>query len=157
MPPAISATDSNTNNGFKQPKDGINNAPFLNGTTAIMKYTLTPAAGAANVCEVTISQLDAEGTADTQAAPFMWWLSDSPAGVGLTATTASGAVGAKAANGADFGVLTTKKCAISQPLATGNYILSITDTAKTGFYVCVQCPYTGQVTVSDQLTSANYG
>lgn len=144
-------------NGFLQPIDGKTNAPFLNSKTTLMQTTFTPAAGSANVCLVSITPKDAQGNADLTGIPFTWWLSDSATGFGLTGTTASGAVGAGASGGADFGTLTTKKAGISQPNASGTYILSITDTAKTGFYVCMQNPFTGQVSVSSQLVTGNYG
>jgi hypothetical protein len=44
-----------------------------------------------------------------------------------------------------------------QTKAAGSFVLQITDTAKTGFYVCVRNPSTGLVSVSDQLVTANYG
>jgi hypothetical protein len=65
------------------------------------------------------------------------WLGDTANGIGLTATTASGAVGDKTAGttGTVMGVLTTKKALLVQTTAAGTYQLSITDTAKTPFYV----------------------
>lgn len=119
--------------------------------------TLTPAAGAANVCEVTLQAKDAAGVAMTRAVMLLVWLSDAATGVGLTATTASGAVTAKASSGTDFGALTTKKALVAQTKTDGTFILSITDTGKTGFYVCARPWHGGAPFVSSQLTSGNYG
>lgn len=120
-------------------------------------YTVVfaPAAGAANVCEVTCTVKDYAGNTVAEAVVFDLWLSDATSGAGLTATTASGAVAAKAASGTDFAVLTTKKATRVQTLATGVYILSITDTAKTLFKVCAQID--GKTIVSTALTAAQYG
>lgn len=118
--------------------------------------TIAPAAGAANVCLVTITLKDASGNAVTKVQPIDVYLSDAATGIGLTATTASGAVGA-GASGTDLGVMTTKKATRCITNAAGVYILSITDTAKTGFYVCVCLPNGINTVVSSQLITANYG
>lgn len=133
------------------------NIATINGNSIPKSVSFTAAAGAANVCEVTIKVLDGSGTAI--AAPFTLdiWLSDAATGAGLTATTASGAVAAKAASGADFSTFVSKKALRVQTLATGIYILSITDTAKTGFYVCAQLPGNGKAQIGTQLITANYG
>jgi hypothetical protein len=119
--------------------------------------TFAAAAGAANVCEVTITLKDGLGATVASPVPFLLWLSDAASGAGLTATTASGAVTAKGSAGADFGAITTKKAFWAQPLATGVFILSITDTSKTGFYVCAKVPFLERVVVSAQLVTGNYG
>lgn len=117
--------------------------------------TFSPAAGASNVCEVTITVVDYAGVTVAEAVNFDLWLSDATSGAGVTATTASGAVAAKTSSGADLAVLTTKKAIRAQTLATGVYILSITDTAKTLFKVCAQID--GKTVVSTALTAAQYG
>lgn len=119
--------------------------------------TFAAAAGGSNICEVTITVKDAAGA--TIAAPHVLtiWLSDAATGAGLTGTSASGTVQAKAASGADFAALTAKKALVVQTLATGLYILEITDTAKTGFYVCAALPTDGSTQVSAQLVTGNYG
>lgn len=117
----------------------------------------SPAAGGANVCEVTVVVRDAAGVAI--AAPFVLdlWLSDAASGVGLTGTAASGTVTAKAASGAVLSTYTAKKDLRVQTLANGVFILEITDTAKTAFRVCVTNPTTGKAVVSAALITANYG
>lgn len=118
-------------------------------------YTVTPAAGAANVCEVTIQAKDANGDNLTHVAPLLVWLSDAATGAGLTGTTASGAVQAKAGS-TDLGVLTAKKALLVQTSAAGVYVLSITDTAKTLFKVCVQSLSGGTPAIAT-LTADDYG
>lgn len=119
-------------------------------------FTFAAAAGGANVSEVTITVTDADGTTVASPVLFDLWLSDAATGAGLTATSASGTVTVKSASGAVIATLTSKKALRVQALATGVFVLEITDTAKTGFYVCAQTP-DGVVSVSDQLQTADYG
>ena len=119
--------------------------------------TFAAAAGAANVCEVTITVKDAAGATIADVFNLTIWLSDAATGAGLTGTSASGTVQAKSASGADLGTLTAKKALVVQTLATGIYILEITDTAKTGFYPCAALPSTGATVVGTQLVSGDYG
>ncbi len=118
--------------------------------------TLTPAAGASNVCEVTIQVRNGAGVAVAYPVVLDVLLSDAATGTGLTATTASGAVAAKASSGTDLAVLVAKKATKVQTKADGTYILSITDTAKTGFYVVANIPGVAP-SVSAQLVAGNYG
>jgi hypothetical protein len=119
--------------------------------------TLTPAAGGANVSEVTITVVDGGGDPLSGVHVLDVYLSDAATGVGLTATTASGTVTAKTASGTVLGALTTKKALRVSTTAAGVFVLEITDTAKTGFYVCAVLPISGRVIVSDQLVTADYG
>jgi hypothetical protein len=102
------------------------------------------AAGASTgIVLVTMQVVDRDGNAVAADTPyhFDWYLSDDTThGVGLTATTASGAVGASGSNGVDLGVLTAKKATRSQTDANGIYQASITDSAKTAFVVCASFP-----------------
>lgn len=123
---------------------------------AVADFTFAAAAGAANVTEVTITAKDADGATVAVPHVFTVWLSDAATGAGLTGTTASGTVTAKASSGAVIGTLTAKKALVVQALATGVFILEITDTAKTGFYVCAQS-FNGLVQAADQLESGDYG
>ena len=99
-------------------------------------FTVTPAAGAANVCDVVIQAVDKDGVALAGVFTLLVWLSDAATGVGLTGTSASGTVQAKSASGVDLSVFSAKKMVVVQTLATGAYTLEITATAKTAFYVC---------------------
>ena len=120
-------------------------------------FTFTPAAGAANVCEVTIQARDAAGVAMTRAVMFLLYLSDASTGVGLTGTAASGAVDVKTSGGANFGAITAKKALIAQTKTDGTFILSITDTSKTLYYVCAVPFRGGAPSVSARLITGNYG
>jgi len=115
------------------------------------------ASAAANVSEVTITVKDAAGVAI--ASPFIFdvWLSDAATGAGLTGTAASGTVTAKAASGVVIATHTAKKALRVQALATGIFILEITDTAKTAFYPCASSPNTGIVQVGAVMASGDYG
>jgi hypothetical protein len=124
----------------------------------IASFTLAPAAGGSNVCEVTITPKDAAGATIVTNSPFIVYLSDAASGLGLTGTAASGTVTAKSAEGAVLGTLEAKKSILCQGKATeGTFVLEITDTGKTGYYVCAVSPVTGGVTVSAQLETGDYG
>jgi len=118
-------------------------------------FTITPAAGASTVCEITIQANDANNDKLTHVAPLLVWLSDDAAGVGLTTTAASGNVQAKAGS-TDLSALTAKKALLVQTSATGVYVLSITDSSKTLFKVCVQS-LGGGVPAVATLTTDDYG
>lgn len=120
------------------------------------QVTISVAAGSANVSLVTFQLKDAAGNALTVPTEMTIWLSDASTGIGLTATTASGAVGA-GASGTDFGAMTAKKALDVLTDATGKYILSITDTSKTGFFPCCTIPGVNKAAVGAQLVTGNYG
>ena len=119
--------------------------------------TFAYAAGGANVAEVTITVVDAAGSAIATPFSLEVWLSDAATGLALTGTGASGTVQAKSASGEDRSVLTAKKNLLVQTLATGIYILEITDSAKTGFYPAAVVPGTGATAVGAQMVSGDYG
>jgi hypothetical protein len=129
----------------------------IGGAAIPENFTFAPAAGAANVCEVTIQPRDGAGNALAGIRNLELWLSDAATGAGLTGTTASGAVAVKSNEGTDLTDLAAKKHKLVQTKAAGTYVLSITDSAKTGFYVCVRHPVTGVPIVSAQLQTADYG
>lgn len=118
--------------------------------------TLTPAAGGANVCEVTIQVKDTAGANVAVPVILDVLLSDAATGTGLTATTASGTVQAKSASGTDLSVMVAKKALRVQTKADGTYVLEITDSAKTGFYVVANIPGKNP-SVSSALVTGNYG
>jgi len=117
--------------------------------------TFSPAAGGTDETLVTITVKDRAGNAVTGPVVFDVLLSDASSGAGLTATTADGAVAA-GASGVDLATLVSKKALRVQTTAAGVYILSITDSAKTGFRVVAQLPGRKAV-VSSALVSGNYG
>jgi hypothetical protein len=118
----------------------------------------TPTAGSpgSNTCNVTLQVVTNEGAALAGLFTMIIWLSDAVSGAGLTATTASGTVVA-GASGTDLGDLTAKKAKAVQTDLTGKYVLAITDSAKTPFFVAAQVPRRGVAAVSAQLAAANYG
>lgn len=118
-------------------------------------FTIT--AAAANVCEVLLTVKDSSGNALAGVFNLDVWLSDAATGAGLTATSASGTVTAKANSGEVVGTYSAKKALRVQTLATGKFTLEITDTAKTEFYVCATVPGSGATVVSSQLAAASYG
>ena len=120
-------------------------------------FTFAAAAGASNVVEVTITPRDAVGAALAGVRTLEVWLSDDATGAGLTGTTASGTVFAKSGEGTVLTAFTAKKHLSAQTKPAGTLVLQITDTAKTGFFVCVRNPSSGLVSVSNQLVTANYG
>lgn len=110
-------------------------AIMLAGTHIPTDVTFGIAAAATNVSEVTITVVNKDGYTVPGVHVLDVWLSDAATGVGLTGTTASGTVQAKAASGTVHGALTAKKAIRVSTLTTGKFILEITDSAKTGFYV----------------------
>lgn len=88
---------------------------------------------------------------------FDVYLSDATSGFGVTATIASGAVADKTSGttGQVINALITKKYIKVMSTAAGTYQLSITDTAKTAFKVCVNID--GMTSVVATLATASYG
>lgn len=129
---------------------------LLRGAKVMDGCSFAVAAGGTNVSEVTITPRFG-GSAIAGVRALEVYLSDSAVGAGLTATTASGTVQAKSGEGTVHTALTAKKHLAVATKAAGTFVLEITDTAKTGFYVCVVNPTTGAVHVSAQLVTANYG
>lgn len=117
--------------------------------------TFAYAAGTSNVTEITVTVKDAAGNTVAAVHNLDLWLSDDADGQGLTATTASGAVAAKAASGTDLSTLVAKKALRVQTLKTGVYVLSITDTAKTAFKPAASVA--GRTVVGAALAAGNYG
>jgi|PlaIllAssembly_1097288.scaffolds.fasta_scaffold2101889_1 hypothetical protein len=115
--------------------------------------TFSIAAGASTVTAVTITLKTAQGVAISNVFPFEVWLSDSAAGAGETGTTASGTPAIT--TGTQYRILTSKKAWLGACNSSGVAVLTITDAAKTTFYVAVRLP-TG-VVVSRILATADYG
>jgi len=132
-----------------------NSQVYDSGEVAIgQAVNITAAAGAANVSLVTYQVVDGSNAAIAVVKEMQVWLSDNTNGIGLTATTSSGAVAA-GASGTDLGTLTTKKALAVITDATGKYILSVTDNAKTNF--CPACSIGGKIAVGSRLSNASYG
>jgi hypothetical protein len=111
------------------------------------------AAGAADVTTVTITARNPNGS-PIGGAIFDVFLSDSATGDGLTATSASGTVVNNGA-GQDLETVTAKKHLRVQAGSAGTYVLEITDTANTAFYVFVVIG--GRPVRVATLAAASYG
>lgn len=136
----------------------IVSSPFRYGArNQVATFTMSAAAGGANETRVTITAKDAAGNTVEGVVNFDLWLSDAATGAGHTATTASGAVTAHTASGTVVDTQVAKKALRVQTLATGVFVLTITDTAKTAFKVVAQEPATGQAVVGVTLATASYG
>lgn len=111
----------------------------------------------ANATLVTLTVQNKEGGTIAGLHQLTIYLSDSATGVGLTGTSASGAVQAKSAStGFDLAALTAKKALKVITKSDGTYQLSITDSAKTQFYVCAVVPCISQVVVAGRVLTASY-
>lgn len=119
--------------------------------------TAVVAAGAANVSEITLTVRNANGRAVSYPTTFDLWLSDSAVGAGLSASTTSGAVTVKTAGTTGVLMFTylAKFYLQVQTLATGVFILSITDTNKVAFKIAAQID--GITFVPATLATASYG
>jgi hypothetical protein len=122
---------------------------------APMYATAVVAADGTNATLVTITMHNSSGRAVP--CEFGIRLSDAATGVGLTATTASGAVGDKTAGttGQVIATEVSKKALRVQTTATGTYGLSITDSAKTAFVIVVVLA--GLIMPVKTLATASYG
>ena len=118
-------------------------------------FTFSAAAGSSGVCTVTVTLKKANGDAVTNSPFFIVYLSDDAAGYGLTGTTASGAVAVT--TGKEIAAITAQKAIIVQPDNTGKVVFTITDTAKTLFYIAAKTMDMLTSGVSSRLTTANYG
>lgn len=112
-------------------------------------------AGSTNEALVGIAITDPNGIAVNGKKVIEIWLSDAATGAGETATTASGSV-QSAGTGTDLLTLTAKKRLRVETDETGQYQLSITDSAKTAFYPVVQMGL-GTLAVGSALATDDYG
>lgn len=114
---------------------------------------ITVAAGAANVCTVTIQSRTNEGVAVAAPSNIDVWISDAATGIGLAATANTSV--ATASTGTIMGILTTGKAWRVQLDATGKAVLSLTDTGKTATFVACTTPY--RATCSVAASACAYG
>lgn len=126
----------------------------LNGVILPSKVSIVAAKGSANVCIVTITVQDNGGQPIVNTPyDFDVILSDSPYGVGVTATAPSAS--AVVTTGANLNSYAANKAFYVQCNAAGLVVLTITDTAKTPYVVMAQAP-NGVPTVL-ALAGGNYG
>lgn len=116
--------------------------------------TISGAAGASNVCTVSIQLKDGAGTNIARVVPFDVYVSDASTGIGISATAASTGFAVTAGGQRLLGVTATKSFS-GVTTAAGAATLTLTDTAKTGYYLVLSV---GQgIKVSAQLTAGSYG
>lgn len=147
-------------NGIKEPSstDGRKSAPYAKDQFLRMNYSFVITAGITNNCMVEVTALNGFNVATADATMFQIWLSDSSSGYNLSATSPSSPLAVSPGSGFIISEIDTGDRALNvQTNSSGVFTLSITDTAKTAFYIAVQNVYTGQVIVSRQLTTADYG
>jgi len=128
----------------------------VNGTILAQKVAFAIAAGAANVTNITITLQDNGGQAVTgQPFDVDVILSDAATGIGVTATTPSG--GIAITTGTQLNVYVTSKALYVQSNGSGQIVVQITDTAKTGFWIMIQGATLPYAYVSRRLVTADYG
>ncbi len=175
---AFNTTISNTTTGQSQiitiPDSGTTAANFLltagTGATATItkistgatpvplvdpgSCTISGAAGASNVCTVTIQLKDGSGTNIARQVPFKVYSSSAADGLTLQSAASTGysvaSGGLSLANGT---AVTTQISAISS--ATGGCVLSLTDTGKQTSYLVLVVE--GGIKISAQLSAGSYG
>jgi hypothetical protein len=109
----------------------------------------------ANITNVTFQVTDYAGVPVAGVFDLDIILSDASTGAGLTATTASGGIAALASSGVVLSAMVASKAIRVQTLATGAFVLAITDTAKTLFYPVASLGGRASI-VGGQLTTASY-
>lgn len=131
--------------------------PAILGTGIPFNVGITNGVGAsANIANVTMQVQDCYGNAIAGVFEFDLYLSDAATGVGLTATTASGGIAAATSGGTVLGALTTSKAVRVTTNAAGQFVLAITDTAKTAFFPVAGLIPGLPVQIGAQLTTASY-
>lgn len=125
--------------------------------TSKVAISMAAAAGSSNVSNVTIKVTNKDGDSIIGMHLLKVWLSDAKLGA-LTGTTASGTVTNKTSEGVVIDTLTSKKSLIVRTMDDGEFVLEITDTAKTAFHVCVALMSDGPAPMADLLlATADYG
>lgn len=120
-------------------------------------YTVTIAAGAANVCTITVTAKDAAGATVVGLHEFILTTSSAASGAGISVVAYSGTIAA--VTGTIINTLIAKHQFICQTdPTTGTWVGSLTDTAKTeGETFVVKKPLGGLCTVSAATVTASYG
>jgi len=116
--------------------------------------TISGAAGAANVCTVTIQLKDGSGTNMARVIPFTVYASSASDGLTLASAASTGfsvASGGMSLNNGEA-ITTSIRCMSS---ATGGCVLSLTDTGKQTSYLVLVL--NNGVKISAQLSAGSYG
>lgn len=119
-----------------------------------VKSTVIATVGTTNTSTITIQLKDALGNNLDKVTPFDVYVSDAASGIGISATAASTGFSVASGGGVRQVTAVTKSIACVSS-ATGGCVLSLLDTAKTGYYVVVSVG--AGIKVSTQLTAGSYG
>lgn len=150
----IPANSINSTGQFDAVTLNVTGATKQGGVIQASTVTISPAAGSANVCNITITVKDGAGVAVAAVHHLDFTLTDDPAGAGLTALTASGTV--TTSTGIVLQTYTAKKALRIQTNASGVAVVALTDAGKQGFYAAVSLGGKA-IVVSSQLVTGSYG
>jgi len=127
----------------------------LNGQVLPRKiaFTIAPTGGG-NITQISIQVQDNGAQSIGLVHDMDIVLSDAATGAGQTGTTASGAV--SITTGDQLTAYVAKKALRGRTDATGLLVFTITDAAKTGFYIFVKCDGVPVPYVSRQLVAGDY-
>lgn len=109
-------------------------------------YVVTAVAGAANVCTITVTAKDANGNTITGVRFFDLYTTSDAAGTTISSTAYSGTL--VATTGTIMVTLTAKHAFRLATDATGVFVGSLTDTAKTADYIAVPNPINAGAIIS---------
>jgi hypothetical protein len=127
----------------------------INGTPTCLAVKQTVAAGASTICTVTLQAQDLNGVNLAQVFDLYFYLSDSATGAGFSAHVPTGGLNVTAGTA----ILTKVTNLVLEALtdATGKLVFTITDTARTLYYIVSEVPGTGLLSIGPQLITGNYG
>ena len=143
-----SAAEINALDGATMTADELN---LLAGAPASVGFGI--AAGATNVCAVTLTAKDAAGATLQAPVELDVWLTDAATGIGLTSHTPVLAI----TTGAQMGILTAAKALRVQANVSGVVVMTITDAGKNLYYIAAQPVGRTAASVSRVLTAGDYG
>lgn len=158
LKPANNGADIRSRATFLENLGFTATAAELNALDGIaVNYTVTIAAGAANVCTITVTAKDAAGATVLGLHEFILTTSSAASGAGISTVAYSGTIAAT--TGTIINTLIAKHQFICQTdPTTGTWVGSLTDTAKTeGETIVVKKPVGGLCTVSAATVTASYG
>lgn len=129
----------------------------LGAPTTAVNYTVAIAAGAANVCTITVTAKDAANVTVLGLHEFILTTSSAATGAGISTVAYSGTIAAT--TGTIINTLIAKHQFICQTdPTTGTWVGSLTDTAKTaGETIVVKKPVGSLCTVSAATVTGSYG
>ena len=118
--------------------------------------TFSPAPGASNICDVTITVVDNDGVAAGKPYALVLWLASDTNGT-ITTDAISGEIAAKSTYGSTLATLLSHYSSLLLTLPTGVLVVSITDTGKGPLhYLCATVPGSDRIAVSRAIVTADY-